>query len=67
MEDSGTGYSLALGHHAGEPETKSSQADLKGQEPVQDTSVSAESPHETDIKNSGSLEKQNMFDRTYYG
>ena len=48
VENSGTGYSLALGHHAGEPETKSSQADLKGQEPVQDTSVLAESiPHET--------------------
>lgn len=57
VEDSGTGYSLALGHHAGETETKSSQADLKGQEPVQDTSVSAESIlHETAPENSGSLE-----------
>lgn len=63
VEDSGTGYSLALGHHAGEPETKSSQADLKGQEPVQDTSVSADSilhesvSHESIQVNSGSLEK----------
>lgn len=57
VEDSETGYSLALGHHAGETETKSSQADLKGQEPVQDTSVSAESIlHETAPENSGSLE-----------
>ena len=57
VEDSGTGYSLALGHHAGETETKSSQADLKGQEPVQDTSVSAESIlHETAPENSDSLE-----------
>ena len=63
VEDSGTGYSLALGHHAGETETKSSQADLKGQEPVQDTSVSADSiphesvSHESIQVNSGSLEK----------
>lgn len=58
VEDSGTGYSLALGHHAGEPETKSSQADLKGQESIQDTSISAESIlHETVQENSGSLEK----------
>lgn len=63
VEDSRTGYSLALGHHAGEPETKSSQADLKGQEPVQDTSVSADSiphesvSHESIQVNSGSLEK----------
>ena len=63
VEDSGTGYSLALGHHAGETETKSSQADLKGQEPIQDTSVSAESiphesvSHESIQVNSGSLEK----------
>lgn len=57
VEDSETGYSLALGHHAGETETKSSQADLKGQEPIQDTSVSAESIlHETAPENSGSLE-----------
>lgn len=57
VENSDTGYSLALGHHAGEPETKSSQADLKGQEPIQDTSVSAESnPHETVPENSDSLE-----------
>lgn len=57
VEDSETGYSLALGHHAGEPETKSSQVDLKEQEPVQDTSVSAESIlHETAPDNSGSLE-----------
>lgn len=57
VEDSGTGYSLALGHHAGETETKSSQADLKGQEPIQDTSVSAESIlHETVPENSDSLE-----------
>ena len=57
VENSGTGYSLALGHHAEETEIKSSQADLKGQEPVQDTSVSAESiPHETVQVNSGSLE-----------
>ncbi|MFR1903858.1 MAG: LPO_1073/Vpar_1526 family protein [Veillonella sp.] len=57
VEDSRTGYSLALGHHAGEPETKSSQADLKGQEPVQDTSISAESIlHETVQENSDSLE-----------
>ena len=63
VEDSETGYSLALGHHAGEPETKSGQADLKGQEPVQDTSVSADSiphesvSHESIQVNSGSLEK----------
>ena len=63
VEDSRTGYSLALGHHAGETETKSSQADLKGQEPVQDTSVSADSiphesvSHESIQVNSGSLEK----------
>ena len=63
VENSETGYSLALGHHAGETETKSSQADLKGQEPVQDTSVSADSiPHESGSHesiqvNSGSLEK----------
>ena len=57
VEDSETGYSLALGRHAGETETKSSQADLKGQEPIQDTSVSAESiSHETAPENSGSLE-----------
>ena len=57
VEDSETGYSLALGHHAGEPETKSGQADLKGQETIQDTSVSAESIlHETVPENSGSLE-----------
>ena len=57
VEDSGTGYSLALGHHAGETETKSSQADLKGQEPIQDTSISAESIlHETVQENSDSLE-----------
>ncbi len=57
VEDSEAGYSLALGHHAGETETKSSQADLKGQEPIQDTSVSAESIlHETVPENSGSLE-----------
>ena len=57
VEDSGTGYSLALGHHAGETETKSSQVDLKEQEPIQDTSVSAESIlHETAPENSGSLE-----------
>ena len=57
VEDSETGYSLALGHHAGETETKSGQADLKGQEPIQDTSVSAESIlHETVPENSGSLE-----------
>ena len=29
VEDSETGYSLALGHHAGETETKPSQVDLK--------------------------------------
>ena len=58
VEDSGTGYSLALGHHAGETETKSSQADLKGQETIQDTSISAESIlHETVQENSDSLEK----------
>lgn len=63
MENSGTGYSLALGHHAGETETKSSQADLKEQAPIQDTSVSAESiphesvSHESIQVNSGSLEK----------
>lgn len=34
VEDSETGYSLALGHHAGETETKSGQADLKEQEPI---------------------------------
>jgi len=57
VEDSETGYSLALGHHAGETETKSSQVDLKEQEPIQDTSVSAESIlHETALDNSGSLE-----------
>ena len=57
VEDSRTGYSLALGHHAGETETKSSQADLKGQESIQDTSISAESIlHETVQENSGSLE-----------
>ena len=57
VEDSRTGYSLALGHHAGETETKSSQVDLKEQEPIQDTSVSAESIlHETAPENSGSLE-----------
>lgn len=57
VENSEIGYSLALGHHAGETETKSSQADLKGQEPVQDTSVSAESIlHETAPENSDSLE-----------
>ena len=63
VEDSETGYSLALGHHAGETETKSSQVDLKEQEPVQDTSVSADSiphesvSHESIQVNSGSLEK----------
>lgn len=63
VEDSEAGYSLALGHHAGETETKSSQADLKGQEPIQDTSVSADSiphesvSHESIQVNSGSLEK----------
>ena len=57
VEDSETGYSLALGHHAGETETKSSQADLKGQESIQDTSISAESIlHETVQENSDSLE-----------
>ena len=57
VEDSETGYSLALGHHAGETETKLSQVDLKEQEPIQDTSVSAESIlHETAPENSGSLE-----------
>lgn len=57
VEDSEIGYSLALGHHAGEPETKSSQADLKGQESIQDTSISAESIlHETVPENSGSFE-----------
>lgn len=57
VEDSRTGYSLALGHHAGETETKSSQADLKGQESIQDTSISAESIlHETVQENSDSLE-----------
>ena len=57
VEDSETGYSLALGHQAGETETKSSQVDLKEQEPIQDTSVSAESIlHETAPENSGSLE-----------
>lgn len=57
VEDSRTGYSLALGHHAGEPETKSSQADLTGQEPIQATSVSTESiPHESVQENSDSLE-----------
>lgn len=57
VEDSETGYSLALGHHAGETETKSSQVNLKEQEPIQDTSVSAESIlHETAPENSGSLE-----------
>ena len=57
VEDSETGYSLALGYHAGETETKSSQVDLKEQEPIQDTSVSAESIlHETAPENSGSLE-----------
>ena len=63
VEDSRTGYSLALGHHAGETETKSSQADLKGQESIQDTSISADSiphesvSHESIQVNSGSLEK----------
>lgn len=63
VENSEIEYSLALGHHAGETETKSSQADLKGQEPVQDTSVSADSiphesvSHESIQVNSGSLEK----------
>ena len=57
VEDSEAGYSLALGHHAGETETKSSQADLKGQESIQDTSISAESIlHETVQENSDSLE-----------
>ena len=57
VEDSETGYSLALGHHAGETETKLGQADLKGQEPIQDTSISAESIlHETVLEHSGSLE-----------
>ena len=57
VENSETGYSLALGHHAGETETKSSQADLKGQEPIQDTSISAESIlRETVQENSDSLE-----------
>ena len=57
VENSEIGYSLALGHHAGETETKSSQVDLKEQEPIQDTSVSAESIlHETAPENSGSLE-----------
>ena len=63
VENSEAGYSLALGHHAGETETKSSQADLKGQETIQDTSVSADSiphesvSHESIQVNSGSLEK----------
>lgn len=57
VENSGTGYSLALGHHAGETEAKSSQADLTGQEPIQATSVSTESiPHESVQENSDSLE-----------
>ena len=57
VENSGTGYSLALGHHAGETEAKSSQAGLKEQEPIQATSVSAESiPHESVQENSDSLE-----------
>ena len=57
VEDSETGYSLALGHHAGETETKSSQVDLKEQVPIQDTCVSAESIlHDTAPENSGSLE-----------
>lgn len=57
VENSEIGYSLALGHHAGETETKSSQADLKGQESIQDTSISAESIlHETVQENSDSLE-----------
>lgn len=57
VENSGTGYSLALGHHAGETEAKSGQADLKVQEPIQDTSVSAESIlHESVQENSDSLE-----------
>ena len=57
VEDSEAGYSLALGHHAGETEAKSSQADLKGQESIQDTSISAESIlHETVQENSDSLE-----------
>ena len=57
VENSEIGYSLALGHHAGETETKSSQVDLKEQEPIQDTSVSAESIlHETAPENYGSLE-----------
>ena len=57
VENSDTGYSLALGHHAGETEAKSGQADLKEQEPIQATSVSAESIlHETVPENSGSLE-----------
>ena len=48
---------MALGHHAGETETKLGQADLKGQEPIQDTSISAESIlHETVPENSDSLE-----------
>lgn len=67
MENSGTGYSLALGHHAGETETKSSQADLKEQAPIQDTSVSAESiPHETVPENSGSLENRE-YNSTEHG
>ena len=57
VENSDTGYSLALGHHAGETEAKSSQAGLKEQEPIQATSVSAESiPHESVQENSDSLE-----------
>lgn len=57
VENSDTGYSLALGHHAGETEAKSSQAGLKEQEPIQATSVSAESIlHESVQENSDSLE-----------
>ncbi|MDU4877039.1 MAG: hypothetical protein E6X48_02990 [Veillonella dispar] len=67
VEDSETGYSLALGHHAGETETKLGQADLKGQEPIQDTSISAESIlHETVPENSDSLENT-KYNSTEHG
>ena len=57
VENSSTGYSLALGHQAESTQTESVKPILEEQEPVQDSTVSAESIlHETAPENSDSLE-----------
>ena len=43
VEDSSTGYSLALGHHAVSTQSESGKPILEEQEPVQDSTVSGES------------------------